>query len=103
MKRCKTLPELTTSLHEPIADVCAAILLITDRNELDAILALNDILLDIKLIIIFSGETDISQAEVIPLRPSFMSRTTDIDFAHVMEVLKNIVKNEINWRRSIGC
>jgi hypothetical protein len=101
MKRCKTLPELKTNLYKPIADVCAAILLISDRNELKAMLALNDILSDIKVIIILSDETDISQAEVIPFRPSFMSRTADIDFAHVMEVLKNIMKNEINWRRTI--
>ncbi|MFA6411087.1 MAG: hypothetical protein WCW53_00215 [Syntrophales bacterium] len=91
MKRCRTLAELSKKLHEPIYDVCAAILLIYDRKELEEILCLKDILWDIKVIIIFSDQTNISTMEALALRPRFLT-WTDADLSQVVDVLGNMMK-----------
>jgi hypothetical protein len=101
MKRCRTFAELSKRLHEPLYDVCAAVLLINDRKELAEILSLKDILLDIKLIIIFSSQAAISSLEVMTLRPRFLT-WTDADLSQVVEVLGSMMKREADWRRVTG-
>jgi hypothetical protein len=91
MKRCRTLAELSKRLHEPISDIGAAALLIDDRKELEEILSLKDILWDIKVIIIFSGQANISTMEALALRPRFFT-WTDADLSHVVDVLGNMMK-----------
>lgn len=92
MKRCRTITELSKQLHEPIFGVTAAILLINSRNELEEMLSLKDILWDIKLIIIFSSQANISQMEVLTLRPRFLT-WTDADLSQVVNVLDNMMKH----------
>jgi hypothetical protein len=101
MRRCGTLAELSQKLHEPLYDVCAAVLLIDDRNALAEILPLRDILQDIQLIIIFSGRDDISLADVMTLRPRFVT-WMDADLSEVAGVLRNMMKREAEWRRVVG-
>ena len=91
MKRCRTIAELTKRLHEPIYDISAAVLLIDNRTDLEGMIALQDILWDIKLITILSSHTDLSQKEVTTLRPRFLT-WTDADFSQVVEVLGNMMK-----------
>jgi len=91
MKRCRTIAELTKRLHEPIYDISASVLLIDSRIELEGIIALQDILWDIKLITILSSRANLSQKEVTTLRPRFLT-WTDADFSQVVEVLGNMMK-----------
>lgn len=91
MKRCRTIAELSKRLHEPIHHVCAAVLLINDRKELEEILSLKNILWDIKVIIIFSGQANISTMEALALRPRFLT-WTDADLSQVVDVLGNMMK-----------
>lgn len=93
MKRCKTISEFSKMLHEPLHAVNAAILLIDNRKELEVILSLKDILWELKLIIIFSRHADITQMEVMVLRPRFLT-WMDADLSQVVDVLKNMMKHE---------
>lgn len=95
MKRCKTSIELSRKLHEPLYDVCAAVLLINDRKELAEILTLRDMLWDIKVIVILTNHVDISQTEVLTLRPRFLA-WTDADLSHVVDILGNMMKHKPN-------
>lgn len=91
MTRCRSIAELTKRVHEPIYNVSASVLLIDDPIELEGIIALRDILWDIKLITILSSRADLSQKDVTTLRPRFLT-WTDADFSQVVEVLGNIMK-----------
>jgi hypothetical protein len=91
MKRCRTIAELTKRLHEPVYDVSVVVLLIENSIELEQIIALKDVLWDIKLITILSSQASLSQKELLTLRPRFMT-WTDSDFSHVVEVLGNMMK-----------
>ena len=95
LNRCRTIAELSKRLHEPLYDVCAAVLLIDDRKELAEILTLRDILWDVKVIIIFSRHANISTMESLALRPRFVT-WTDADPSHVVDVLGNMMKFEHN-------
>lgn len=91
MKRCETLSEFSRRLHEPLHDVQAAVVLINDREELKNILSWKDILWEIKLIVIFSSKSDITQAEVMALRPRFLTWTNN-DLTQVVNVLKKMMQ-----------
>jgi hypothetical protein len=67
------------------------VLLINDRKELEEILSLKNILWDIKVIIIFSGQANISTMEALALRPRFLT-WTDADLSQVVDVLGNMMK-----------
>jgi len=101
MKRCRTLAELTKRLHEPIYDVCAVILLIDDRKELEEILYLRDILWDIKVIIIFPGQSNISTMEALAFRPRFLT-WTDADLSQVVDVLGKMMRCEPGGKIAIA-
>jgi len=93
MKRCRTFAEFSKRLHGPLHDVSAVVLLISNRKEWEAVLSVKDILWDIKVIIIFSSHADISQVEILALRPRFLT-WTDSDLSNVVDVLGNIMKYE---------
>jgi hypothetical protein len=91
MKRCKTISEFSKKMHEPLHDVSAVVLLIDNRKELERILSLKDILWEIKLIIVFSSQSNIAQMEVMALRPRFLT-WMDTDLSQVVDVLGNMMK-----------
>ncbi|MGV8056855.1 MAG: hypothetical protein AB2L12_02290 [Smithellaceae bacterium] len=93
MKRCRTIAEFSMKLHESLRDVRAAIVLIDNLEELKGILALKDILWEIKVIIIFSSQANISPMEVLALRPRFLT-WTDSDLSQVVYVLGKMIKYE---------
>lgn len=54
-------------------------------------LSFEGILLDIKVIIIFSGRVNISPMEALALNPRFLT-WTDSDLSQVVDVLENMMK-----------
>lgn len=91
MKKCETLSEFSKLLHGPLHDVLAAVILMNNRKELKSILSWRDILWEMKLIIVFSGESDITQAEVMALHPRFLTWSNN-DLVQVVNVLGKMMK-----------
>jgi len=91
MKKCETLSEFSKLLHGPLHDVLAAVVLMNNRKELKSILSWRDILWEMKLIIVFSGESDITQAEVMALHPRFLTWSNN-DLVQVVNVLGKMMK-----------
>ena len=91
MKRCTSLAELSKTLYESLLTIGAVVLIIDNREELEDILSLKDVLSGINVIVILSSQANISPRAVLPLRPRFLT-WTDSDLSNVVHLLERMIK-----------
>jgi hypothetical protein len=100
---CHSLEEFSGSLSRPIYDLLAVVLLITDRRDLGAILALSNLLWDMRIIVILPDHTNETIARGHKLRPRFLT-FMDTDSREVSAVLAKMLSNRLgkaNERMSV--
>ena len=80
---CQTLEELTRCLLQPAQDLSAAVLLAHNREQLNALLTLRNLLRDIRVILILPDREASTVAQGHTLRPRLLTYA-DADFTPVV-------------------
>jgi hypothetical protein len=86
---CASIRELSDRLHQPMPDVRVAVLCVTNRAELMEIIYLNDLLDELKVVLVLpDSDPDVLEKAYI-LCPRFIA-VAESDFVHLGSVLKKM-------------
>ncbi len=87
-----TIDDLSQSLCRPLHQISIAVIFIFSQNQIKALLPLEPLFDDIRIVLIISSGEDIPMAAALELKPSFVSfpDPEDSDFEDVLSVLRKI-------------
>ena len=86
---CSSIGELSERLHQPMPDVSAAVLYAVNRAELMEIIYLNDLLNDLKVVLVLPDSDPEVLEKAYILCPRFIA-VAESDFKHLGSVLKKM-------------
>jgi hypothetical protein len=87
---CRTIRELTERLGRPLSNVKVAVLFAINREGIEGILSIGDLMQDAKTILILADQDKDTIMKAHTLRPRYIA-SLDIDFDNVPTVLKRMV------------
>jgi hypothetical protein len=87
---CRSVEEMSARLGMPLSNVKVAVLFAVTRTEIMRILALGDLIADVKSIIILADDDRDTMMKAHTLRPRYIT-WLDSDFSNVVSVLRNMV------------
>jgi hypothetical protein len=85
----QTIDSLSQRLHQPMHDLCVAVLLASTRGELTDILSIRDVLLGIRIVLILPDSKSDTISKGHSLAPRFLTYV-DSDFEEVEAVVHKI-------------
>ncbi len=87
---CHSIDELSAKLEMPLLNVKMAVLFAVTRAEITQILALGDMMADVKSILVLADEDKNTMAKVHKLRPRYVT-WVDCDLIDIVTVTKRMV------------
>lgn len=87
---CRSIQELAERLGKPLSNVRVGVIFAINREEVEGILAIGDLIRDIKTILILADQDKDTIMKAHTLRPRYIA-SLDTDFGNVPTVLKRMV------------
>lgn len=87
---CHSIRDLAERLGRPLSDVKVAVLFAINREEINGILSIGDLMRDVKTILILADQDKDTIMKAHTLRPRYIT-WLDTDFGNVPTVLKRMV------------
>jgi hypothetical protein len=102
IERCRDVKGLSRRFRRPVHDVDVVVLLLSSRDDLDAMLGLQDVLRRLQVILILPDEWEGTLSMAHKLFPRFIT-FVDRGFLDVAAVLKRMLENarlsgRLGWR-----
>ena len=91
MEVYRTFEDLSKRLHQPLHNLSVVVLLATNREYLQELLSIRDLIMDVRLIAVLPDRKKETIAKGHLLRPRFMAYA-DGDFADVAAVLEKMLE-----------
>lgn len=89
---CRTVSSLSARLRKRKYDLDIAVLVTEDENELDELLAIRELLDDLRIILVLPDEEKETVSKGCALYPRFLT-CVDSDFTAITDVLNNMLTN----------
>ena len=94
---CRSVENLSKRLRQPGNGFCLAVLLATSQEDLRDVLALGNLLHDLRIILVLPDRHKDTIAKALTLRPRFLT-FADSDFTELSAVLGKMLKTYCNDR-----